>query len=215
MIQAHIVLGAPLEKQLKFDISRKKGDIYVGVDKGALRLIKANIKPNLSIGDFDSTSTEEFEKIEQQSAKVEWFNSNKDDTDAELALEYTEKLFEPDSITIHNWRGGRLDHFMSLLYLVYQPRFKKIIHRVKFVDETNTLTYFKPGTYTIEQEEGKNYLSFIGVTKIEGLTLKNVKYTLDEATYKYPTALISNEFIGKTAEFSFKKGIVAVIQSKD
>jgi len=215
MIHAHVILGAPLEKQIRFATSEKDQNIYIGVDKGSLWLINANIKPDLSIGDFDSISGEDFERIKYESVNVQQFNSNKNNTDTELALDYTEKLFKPDLITIYNWRGGRLDHFMSLLYLVYQPRFKKIINRVKFVDKNNTLTYFKPGTHYIEREKEKEYVSFIGVTPIKALTLKNVKYTLNKENYEYPTALISNEFVGKKAKFSFEEGIIAVIQSTD
>lgn len=215
MIEAHIVLGAPIENTLELEISNDAQKIFIGVDKGALYLINTGIRPQLSLGDFDSITDAEFKKIEQQSKKIELFGSDKDDTDAELALELTETMFDPDLIYVHNWRGGRLDHLMSLLYLVHQPRFKHIIDRVKFVDTNNTLSYFKPGSYTIKQEKGKKYLSFIGIIPVKELSLADMKYPLDKEDFEYPIALISNEFTGKTAKFSFKEGIIAVIQSKD
>lgn len=215
MIEAHIVLGGPREDTLKFEGPINNQQIFIGVDKGALYLINAGIQPHLSLGDFDSINSEDLKKVERQSKKIEFFGSDKDDTDTELALEYAGKMYDPDSIYVYNWRGGRLDHFMSLLYLVHQPRFKHLIDRIKFIDKNNTLSYFKPGSYVIEHEEDKKYLSFIGVNPIKELTLTDMKYSIDKEDFEHPVALISNEFTGETAEFSFKEGIIAVIQSND
>lgn len=60
-----------------------------------------------------------------------------------------------------------------------------------------------------------NYLSYILLTKVKNLTLKDVKYVLSEENFEQPQALISNEFLSEQARFSFSKGIIGVIQSRD
>ena len=60
-----------------------------------------------------------------------------------------------------------------------------------------------------------DYLSYVLLTEVKALTLKDVKYELNEESFNRPVALISNEFIGEEASFSFEEGIVAVIQSND
>ena len=47
------------------------------------------------------------------------------------------------------------------------------------------------------------------------LNLYDEKYKLNNANYAYPIALASNEFVGDKASFSFKSGLLCVIQSKD
>ena len=65
--------------------------------------------------------------------------------------------------------------------------------------------------------ENFGYLSFIGMTPIEKLTLTGVVYPLNGKDYDYPIALVSNEFEESKAElhFSFESGLLAVIQSAD
>lgn len=213
MVKAHLVLGAPLKEPLNLDI---QGDaVFIGIDRGALYLVDEGVQPDLAIGDFDSISSEEKERIKKHSKLVEHFQSEKDDTDTELGLIQTVEQFHPDSIVIHNWAGGRLDHFISILFLVVQPRFYSILSILSFVDRENTICFYHPGEHVVRKEKDKEYLSYIGMTQLKGLTLHDVKYPLNKADYSYPAALISNEFIKDTARFSFKEGILAVIQSKD
>ena len=72
-----------------------------------------------------------------------------------------------------------------------------------------------PGKYTINKEENFDYLAFIPLEEIKDLNLYDEKYKLNNANYTYPIALASNEFVGDKASFSFKSGLLCVIQSKD
>ena len=110
-----------------------------------------------------------------------------------------------------------MDHFLSILYLVYQERFQAVLSRLVFCSPKNSLRVYQPGHYQVEQDHSDNYLSYIGLTPIKGLTLRQVKYTLESADYDVPRALVSNEFLaeGQPAEFSFESGLLAVIQSRD
>ena len=77
------------------------------------------------------------------------------------------------------------------------------------------MSFYKPGDYIIEALSDKKYISFIGMTPVEDLTLRNVKYPLEAQSYAYPVTLISNEVVGETCELSFKEGLISVIQSAD
>jgi thiamine pyrophosphokinase len=213
MVRAHIILGGPFAEIPTPSSNEER--VYIGVDKGALFLIENGITPDLAIGDFDSITVEERSMIRKKAKHLEAFQAEKDDTDTELALLHTMERFKPESITLHNWTGGRMDHLISILFLVLQPRFYDYIPNLRLVNESNTVSFYLPGEYSIEKEADKKYLSYIGMTPIKALTLKNVKYTLDEADFNYPAALISNEFIDDRATFSFEEGIVAVVQARD
>ncbi|API89266.1 thiamine diphosphokinase [Marinilactibacillus sp. 15R] len=215
MNSLHIMLGSPDSRQHTMP-PLKEQDYYIGVDKGALLLAENGYYIDLSLGDFDSITDAEKLIIEKNSKKVISFEPEKDDTDAELSLVYAMQFFDTEQIILYGWSGGRLDHLMSILMIVMQPRFKSIVTRLIFINQTNTLKFYLPGSYLLFKEPDKKYCSFIGMTPLSNLTLdKGFKYTLDNKNFDYPIALISNEFVMEEGRFSFDSGLAAFIQSKD
>lgn len=209
----HIILGAPQEKELK-PLIQSQG-IVIGVDRGALIAIEEGIELDIALGDFDSVSHEEKLKVKQHATEIFNFPTNKDDTDTELALMYVLDNLDVTNIYIYNWGGGRIDHLYSLLMVVLQERFLPLVSKIKFVAANNYISYYLPGEHNLKKLEHMKYLSFILLTKIEQLTLRDVSYPLQKADFAFPRALISNEFTNKEASFSFSEGIIAVIQSRD
>lgn len=188
---------------------------FVGVDRGGLLLLKEGQSLDLAVGDFDSLSQEERLLVEKEAKRSQTSQAEKDDTDTQLALEETLKLFPKASITIVGATGGRLDHFLANLWLPMEARFQPFIRQIVLKDEQNTISYYLPGEYTVKREADKKYLAYCCLTPVENLTLKDSKYLLDRQQVPVPTSYASNEFVGETAMFSFDSGVIAVIQSKD
>lgn len=209
----HIILGAPQTEELK-PLIQSPG-VVIGVDRGALIAIEEGITLDIALGDFDSVSTEEKAKVQYYAQEVHNFPTNKDDTDAELALLYVLDNLADANIYLYNWSGGRIDHLYSLLMLVLQERFLPLVSRIQFIAGDNQISYYLPGEYKLEKIDRMTYLSLVLLTKVEKLTLSNVSYPLKEADFTLPRALISNEFISHQARLSFDEGIIAVIQSRD
>lgn len=210
---AHIVLGAPSSDAVFPEPGAE--DSVIGVDRGAIECLSRDIPVTVAVGDFDSVSAKEKARLKSSAAAFHAFDSEKDDTDAEIALTLAVNDGSVSDIAIYNWAGGRLDHLLSILYMVYQPRFQEAIGRVTFYNKLNTIRFYKPGDHRLTKEKGRPYLSFIGMTPIEELTLADVKYPLDKASFSYPRALVSNEFIADECRFSFSEGLLAVVQSGD
>lgn len=187
-------------------------DMLVGVDGGAKRLVEAGYTLDWAIGDFDSVNP-------PNSKQSVILPCEKDDTDLQYALHYilNATVREPveQVYILGALGGGRLDHLICNLWLVYQDRFAKWIDKLMFIEKENTITFFHPGTYTLHKENNKKYLSFIGMTPLQALSLQEVKYTLDRANYHTPVSLISNEFLHTKMTFSFEEGLMCVIQSCD
>ena len=141
--------------------------------------------------------------------------TEKDLTDTEAALEYVKEQLDVDEIEMHGLFGGRVDHMLNNLWLAYHPAYQNIIEKIVMKSEKNTVCFYKPGTYAIEKEADKKYLSFIGMTPIQNVTLKDVKYPLNEASYDSPVALVSNEFLNEKMTVTFTNGLMAVVQSRD
>ncbi len=215
MTRIAIMVGGPESYLPDIEKVTKEDWKWIGVDRGAIRLLNYGIEPILALGDFDSITQVELEQLKERVQDVRQFPAEKDETDTEIAVKTAFFEFSPDEVTIYGATGGRLDHLLNNLWLVFQPTFYPYISKIKIVDNKNSVSYFIPGTYELEKEKDKNYLAFICLTPVEKLTLTNVKYELSEMDILYPHSLASNEFSDERAQFSFKKGLMAVIQSKD
>ena len=189
--------------------------IWVGVDRGSLQILNAGIYLHSVFGDFDSISKEELQCVRDQSKHFFEYPPEKDATDLELALEWAYKQ-EPDIITIYGATGGRMDHSLAnIMMLADEIHMQKGI-TTRMVDCNNEIRLFKPGSYKLDATELK-YISFIPITaEVEGVTLENFKYPLSNVTlHRGRTLSISNELNFKTGTFSFLKGILLVVRSRD
>ena len=192
---------------------------FVGVDRGALKLIQAGYDLDFSVGDFDSVTQDEFDQIEAHSNSTQQFSSEKDDTDLELALELAVKKYPKADYYLFGAIGegfGRLDHLLANVWLVFQPRYQAVVDRLYFVESHHRLCFYLPGTHELFALPDKEYLSIVSLTAIKQLVIKGSKYELQATDFAYPRALISNEFIGKkSAEISFEEGLLMVLWVKE
>ena len=65
-------------------------DEIIAVDSGVEHLFKLSLDPTTLIGDLDSISENSLDKVKKNGVDIIAFNSNKDQTDFELALNYLE-----------------------------------------------------------------------------------------------------------------------------
>ena len=115
-------------------------DEIIAVDSGVEHLFKLSLDPNTLVGDLDSISKNSFDKVKKNGVDVIAFNSNKDQTDFELALNYLEGV-ENSIIYIIGGESGEIDHLLSIFLLIPSKSFfeniiwvygdKKIIFRQK------------------------------------------------------------------------------------
>ncbi|MGX6962709.1 thiamine diphosphokinase [Vagococcus xieshaowenii] len=189
--------------------------IWIGVDRGSLYLLNHGIQPLVAIGDFDSLIKEEFEQVARQVKEVIKAQPEKDFTDTELAILEVLKRYPDSEITLIGASGGRWDHFLANIWLPFHIGDLSITNKLTIADNQNTMRYFLPGDYVIDKEIDKKYLAFICLTPIEGFTIHDAKYKLTNVEVAFPTSYASNEFVSDTVRFSFTKGVIAVIQSKD
>ncbi|WP_137789701.1 thiamine diphosphokinase [Bacillus sp. E(2018)] len=195
-----------------YDLSMN--DIWIGVDRGTLFLLKNAIFPQHAFGDFDSVSVEERISIFNSSIKVNQYQSEKDATDMELALEWALKQ-NPEQILIFGATGGRLDHELMNIQLLY--RSLKIRAEVKIVDTRNEISLHLPGCYEIKQDHRYSYISFLAQSdEVTGITLEGFKYPLNQANLQAGSSLcVSNELVNKSGTYSFDSGIILMVKSRD
>ena len=190
---------------------------FVGVDLGAEQLLDLNFPIDLAVGDFDSIEESVLQQVEHKAKKIEKLPPMKDETDTEHALGTVADLYPQAEYHLFGMLGGRVDHLLSNLWLIYQERFASIIDHVHLVEENNAVSFLRPGQHQLDRLKDMKYLSFVAMTPVKDLCLENVVYPLDNYQMPIPLALISNEFLPgqNTMKIAFSDGLILAIQARD
>lgn len=215
MTQFNLLVGGPTSEWPETLHDGTVTGQWIGGDRGTLRLLELGISPVVAIGDFDSLSASEYERVQQNVTDIRKAIPEKDETDTELAITVAFHDYHATHLDVYGATGGRLDHLLANLWLVLKPRYRQYADRIRFIDRQNTVTFYLPGQYEIHKEPDKKYLAFVPLEAVGDLTLPDEKYHLDHEDVPYPLSYASNEFVGSLGHFSFTSGMLAVIQSKD
>ncbi|AIS63045.1 thiamine diphosphokinase [Listeria ivanovii] len=210
----NIMVGGPASELPDLEPYTNREIDWIGVDRGAKRLLDRGITPTIALGDFDSLTKEELADLKTKVTHVLEFPAEKDETDTEIGLSWAMDQ-NPDKIRIFGATGGRLDHLLANLMMLTKPRFQAAVPAVEMIDRYNYIKMYRPGSYTIEKLPDKKYVAFTTMQDVTGLTLNGFVYPLENATYPVGSALSSNEFLDQTGEFSFTSGMILLTQSND
>ena len=205
-----IISGAP---HAWLDLEAIKSSFIIGVDRGALTLVKQGIRPHLAIGDFDSVTESEFELIKESALEMFELPAEKNETDTEVALNVAIAK-QATEVFIYGALGGRIDHSLANIRLLLQ--FAKKGMSITLVNQKNALTVLYPGQHEIKHP-GLPYISFFALeSTVENLTLKHLKYPLQNYTLAQDDIrCISNETIEPLFNVSFSNGYLLMIYSRD
>ena len=189
-------------------------ELFVGVDRGSLFLLKNQLPLDLAVGDFDSVSKEELQIIQEKAGDFVKAAPEKDDTDTELALKAIFSKYPHAQVTIFGAFGGRIDHMMSNLFLPSAPELAPFMRQITLRDEQNTVQFYPAGSNQVLPEKEMIYVSFMADGDAD-LTIKGAKYELDASNFFKKKIYSSNEFLDQPITVTLKSGYLIVIQSKD
>lgn len=176
-------------------------DFVIAADKGCEILKNHGISPDLTVGDFDSSS------FIPENALV--LPVEKDVTDTHAAVNIAlEKGY--DEIHIYGGMGGRVDHTYANYTLVVSLAQKG--KRAYLYGENYTVTALKDGEIRIKGEKGKTVSVFSFSEKSDGVTLKGLHYSLKDAELFNTFSLgVSNSFNENEAVICVKKGTLLIM----
>ncbi|WP_117169750.1 thiamine diphosphokinase [Paraliobacillus sediminis] len=213
MYTVAIVAGGPASFIPNLTLYQNQVDYWIGADKGSYRLIEANISLDLAIGDFDSITEVELIRVKEHAKEIKVFPIEKNETDLDLAILEAIAL-KPDNLVIFGATGGRMDHTLANIQLLYRldPDIQTSI-----IDSQNEISLFRSGIHDIEENYNLPIISFIPLTPtVEGLSLENFYYPLEDKVIEWGSTLcLSNKLIRKKGTFSFDTGILIMIKSRD
>lgn len=169
-------------------------DSAVIVADGAMRHVPSlGVKPELWVGDFDSTDPNLLEKyahVERRSFPVE-----KDKTDGELAVDFALRRGARYLILCGALGGKRTDH--ALFHLTYALALKEQKVDVLLTTGVEESYAIVPGHYTFDFPEGTVF-SVIGLTDLGALSIEGAKWPLVNKDVAFGSSLtLSNEVRGR------------------
>ena len=203
--------GTPPSKSL-IEKEITEDSIIIGVDRGADCLHKYKINPDYLIGDFDSISKETLEFFSRQGCKVEKYNSEKDESDTELAILKAKEL-DADEIIFLGCTGSRLDHTLVNINLLYKCLNYNIKSSIK---DSNNMLFLTDKSVEISGDKGQYFSVLPYYSDVKGLTIRGAKYCLSNYNLNVGSSLtLSNQFKETTVDISFASGILLILKSFD
>lgn len=211
-----VCAGGPVEEMIDLTKFTENHTLFIGADKGTLHLLDAGIVPVEAVGDFDSVSSEEYEKIRSKVKKIDAYRSEKNETDTELAVERA-LTYVPKEVVLTGVTGGRLDHMLSALHLLYRMQKKNPDVSFKICNAHNEFIIFLPGAHKITYHKELQYISFFAFQNtVSALTLRGFKYETDREKLEIGmTKFTSNELLKKEGHILFEEGICLMVRSSD
>lgn len=185
-------------------------EYYIICADGGLKHAESlGIFPDLWIGDNDSLNSEKI-----AAAEVKRFSSDKDKTDTEIAIDEAIARGFKKAIIIGGL-GGRIDHefshFCLLKYALLQGLECKIVNAKNEIMMTC-------GSMCILRSE-KKYVSFFPFgDRVTGLTIKGLKYSLENAVLNIEDVRASSNEFDENSDKAFvsvKSGYLLVILAED
>lgn len=180
---------------------------------GASKYLKSiDFVPDLLMGDLDSIDQEAKKWMEEKEVPLKKFPAKKDQTDTEIALEYSISKM-PDEIEILGAFGSRMDHTLGNIQLLegfYNPKIA-----IRLMDEQNEIWLLDKFTKIVGRKD--EILSIIPISKeVREVTLKGFEYPLENVRlWRGHTLGISNVIREKEAEISYREGKLLAVIARD
>lgn len=212
-----IVTGGTID----FDFARtfladQTFDKIIAVDGGLTALSQLDLKPDAVVGDFDTVEESVLSQYRSFSGEIAWdiHKPEKDETDTELAISTAMNL-GCRKLVLLGATGGRLDHFMGNLHLLYFCLQQGV--EASIVDHKNHITILDKGRVFEAEKMWGTYISFLPLSmEVKGITLTGFKYPLTKKDISIGTSLcISNELTGESGSIEFDSGVLICVESHD
>lgn len=213
MARCVIVSGAKISDYDRIHSLLFNDDFFIFCDGGLEHAVSLGVKPSLILGDFDSFDKNNLSQF--GNAETIFLPCEKDDTDTFFAVKEGLKRGFTEFLLVGTI-GGRFDHSLcnvsALLYLFNRGAEAVIADDYSIMRVTGS----RPDGTFAEVKVGEcSYFSLMNITgDAEGVTIKNAKYSLEDAVVKAEFALgVSNENLpGKNACVTVKKGQLLLIE---
>ena len=164
----------------------------IAADGGMAHAKLLGLTPELWVGDFDSSSPEL--EADYAATPRHQFDTAKANSDGDLAIEAALSRGANALILVGAFGGARSDHQMMILMNAMALAIRGL--PIILTSGDQEATCLLPGEMRVDLPRGTIF-SVIGLTALDGLTLKNVRWPLDDYSVPFGSTLtLSNEATG-------------------
>ncbi len=183
----------------------------VAADSGASVAELLGLVVHEVVGDLDSLSPAEVQRLVELGASLEAHEPDKDATDLELALTVAMR-HDPTHIIVLGGLGGRPDHELANLLLLSSEAMAGV--DVALRSGRCTVCVIRPGRRTTLSGSRGEVVSLMAVSgPARGVTTTGLRWPLVDAELTVGTTLgISNELLGPQASVTCNQGVVLAVQ---
>jgi len=190
----------------------KPGDTFLAADGGTRHVLALELTPAIIIGDLDSLAPDVRLSTEQSGTRLIQHPRDKNETDFELALQYTVEAGYPEILVVAAL-GNRLDQTLGNLALLTNPRLSTFDVRL---DDGVEEAFFTRGSCRVQGAAGDIVSLLPWGGEVIGVVTDGLRWPLQgETLYPYKTRGISNELLGEMASISLKSGLLLVVHSRN
>ncbi len=188
-----------------------KGDLIIAANGGSVHCKNLSITPKVIIGDLDSIPKSLFDKWIEHKIKILQHETDKDQTDLELALQFALKVNSED-VLILGGLGGHWDHSFANILLASKNNFQQL--SISFYSNGD---WFHVVTDKLEIEGAPDQTISIlplGGDAV-GVSAIGLKWELDNEDIPHGSSRgVSNLFKSTKSIISVKDGVLLVIKNK-
>ena len=189
----------------------QKDDYIICADGGTRHALALRVRPDLIIGDLDSTEQGALRKFQEEDVNIELYPRDKNEIDLELAIKRALEL-NPKQIVIMAALGGRLDQTLANIAILTDPRLSTVDIRLDdgleeiLVGRDQAEVHGRSGDIV-------SLLPWQGA--VSEIQTTNLKWVLHKETlYPDKTRGISNEMTSDTASISIGSGLLIIVHRR-
>lgn len=186
--------------------------LIIAADGGSHHCLSLGIKPDVLIGDLDSTDPVLVEKWREDGVEIIQHPEDKDQTDLELALMLAQER-GARKIIVHGAVGGRLDMTYANLSMLAHPNLKTPTTLINGEEEVHLL---HPGEMLTLVGEPGEVVSLLSIQPGNSIVSTiGLKYPLKNEPLQFGLSRgISNQLTGKRGTVHLESGLLSVIHTR-
>jgi len=190
--------------------------VVIAADGGARKAAELGLSTDLVIGDGDSLSSADVERLRTAGVEVHLFPTDKDESDTELAVREALARGARSIVVLGAFGGERVDHALANLALLALPELAgrdvtltDARARVRLIGRADG-----PGTTRITGAPGDLVSLFPLDPRVDGVVTDGLRYPLRRETLVLgPSRGLSNELVGSSARVATARGRLLVVHT--
>ena len=189
-----------------------RADLVIAADGGASSLDRLGRRPNLLVGDLDSTDAALVERLAAAGTRVERHPIDKDASDTELAFEVALAAGATEILLLGAVGGERLDHELANVLLLADPALTG--HDVRLARGSISLRVLRGGEQLALAGDPGDLVTLLPIGgDVSGVTTHGLRWALEGASLRVGRSRgLSNEVVAAPASVQMEHGTLLVVE---